>query len=82
MTHLRRVTTEVIGSQLVSKTIDFSEDPGDIPPLRFEKGHEGREAELLSRYVWKRIIIVLELGKELDANSLLEEFDEPPPFGT
>ena len=77
MTHLRRVTTEVIGSHLVSKTSGFDEDPGDIPPLRFETGHKGREAEILSRYVWKRITILLERGKELDANSLLEEFDEP-----
>ena len=71
MTHLRRVTTEVIGSQLVSKTTVFDEYPGDIPPLRFETGHEGREALILSRYVWKRIMILLEFGKELDANSLL-----------
>ena len=80
MTHLRRVTTEVIGSYLVTKTSGIDEDPGDIPPLRFETGHEGREAELLSRYVWKRIMILLERGEEFDANSLLEEFDEPSPF--
>lgn len=78
MIHLRRVTTEAIESQLVSKTTVSNEDPGDIPPLRFETGHEGREAELLSRYIWKRIMFLLERGKELDANSLLEEFDEPP----
>ena len=75
-----RVKTEVIGSHLVSRTSGFDEGPGDIPPLRFETGHQGREAELLSRYVWKRIMILLELGKELDANSLLEEFDEPSPL--
>ena len=82
MIHLRRVTTEAIESQLVSKTTLSNEDPGDIPPLRFETGHEGREAELLSRYAWERIMILLELGQKLDANSILEEFDEPPPFGT
>jgi len=80
MTHLRRVTTEIIRSQLVPKTTGFEEDPSDIPPLRFKTGHEGREAELLSRYVWKRMMIVLELGQKLDANSLLEEFDEPSPL--
>ena len=77
MTHLRRVTTEVIGSPLVSKTSGFDEDPCDIAPLGFETRHEGREAELLGRYVWKRIMILLDRGKELDENSLLEEFDEP-----
>ena len=62
----------------MSKTSGFDEEPGDIPTLRFETGHESREAELLSRYVWERIMILLECDKELDANSLLEEFDQPP----
>ena len=78
MTHLRRVTTAVIGSHLVSKATGFDEGPADIPPLRFDTGHEGREAELVTSYIWKRIMFLLERGKELDANSLLEEFDEPP----
>ena len=64
----------------MSKTSGFDEDPGDIPPLRFETGDEGREAELLSRYLSKRIMILLERGKELDANSLLEDFHEPSPL--
>ena len=41
-------------------------------------GHEGREAEILTRFIWTRIMILLERGKELEANSLLEEFDEAP----
>ena len=56
----------------------FDEEPGDIPPLRFETGIEGREAELLSRFVWKRIMNLIECDKEIDANSLLQEFDLPP----
>ena len=81
MTHLRRVTTEVIESQLVSKTTVFNEDPGDIPPLRFETGHEGREAELLSRYAWERIMILLELGQELEQNQSLRSSTSRPPLG-
>ena len=62
----------------MSKASGFDKGPGDIPPLRFVTGHEGREAEILTRFIWTRIMILLERGKELEANSLLEEFDEAP----
>ena len=66
-----------IGSHLVSKVSSFDEDAAEIPPLKFETGLEGREAELLNRFIWGRIMVLLESGKELEANSLLEEFEQP-----
>ena len=41
-------------------------------------GIRGKEAERLTRFIWNQVIQLLLAGKELEANSLLEEFDEPP----
>ncbi len=46
--------------------------------MTFETGHQGREAERLTRFIWDRTMHLLLMGKEWEANSLLEEFDEPP----
>ena len=46
--------------------------------MRFVTGHEGKEAERLIRFIWTRIQSLLKRGKALEANSLLEEFDDPP----
>jgi len=62
----------------VALTTQFHDDTGDVPPIKFETGHQGREAEHLTRFIWDRIVRLLVMGKELEANSLLEEFDEPP----
>ena len=62
----------------MSKASFLDEGPDDLPPLKFVSGHEGREAERLSRFIWERIVCLLEHGEEREANSLLEEFDEPP----
>tara|TARA_B100002051_G_scaffold80311_1_gene76720 strand:+ start:1419 stop:1628 length:210 start_codon:yes stop_codon:yes gene_type:complete len=62
----------------VSKASFFDECPDDLPPLKFATGHEGREAERLTRFIWGRIVYLLEHGEEREANSLLEEFDELP----
>ena len=62
----------------VSLISRFHEDTGDLPPIKFETGHQGKEAECLSRFIWNQVIRLLLAGKELEANSLLEEFDEPP----
>ena len=62
----------------VALTTQFHDDTGDVPPIKFETGHQGREAERLTRFIWDRIMRLLVMGKELEANSLLEEFDEPP----
>ena len=56
----------------------FHDDTGDVPPIKFETGHQGKEAERLTRFIWNQVIQLLLAGKELEANSLLEEFDEPP----
>jgi hypothetical protein len=62
----------------VSKASFLDEGPDDFPPLKFVTGHEGREAERLTRFIWEIIVCLLEHGEEWEANSLLEEFDEPP----
>ena len=62
----------------VSLISRFHDDTGDLPPIKFETGHQGQEAERLSRFIWNQVIRLLLAGKELEANSLLEEFDEPP----
>ena len=61
----------------MSQVSSFDEDDAGIPPLKFELGLEGREAELLTRFVWGRIVLLIESGKEPEAAALLEEFDEP-----
>ena len=62
----------------VSLISRFHDDTGDVPPIKFETGHQGKEAERLTRFIWNQVIQLLLAGKELEANSLLEEFDEPP----
>ena len=62
----------------VSLISRFHDDTGDVPPIKFETGHQGKEAKRLTRFLWNQVIQLLLAGKELEANSLLEEFDEPP----
>ena len=62
----------------MSKASFLDEGPDNLPPLKLETGHEGREAERLTRFIWERIVCLLEHGGEREANSLLQEFDEPP----
>ena len=62
----------------MSKASFLDEGPDDLPPLKFATGHQGREAERLTRFIWGRIVYLLEHGEEREANSLLEEFDELP----
>ena len=62
----------------VSLISRFHDDTGDVPPIKFETGHQGKEAKRLTRFIWNQVIQLLLAGKELEANSLLEEFDEPP----
>ena len=66
----------------MSQVSSFDEDDAGIPPLKFELGLEGREAELLTRFIWGRIVLLIECGKEPEAAALLEEFDEPSPVWT
>ena len=61
----------------MSQVSSFEEDDAGIPPLKFELGHEGKEAELLTRFIRGRIVLLIESGKEPEAAALLEEFDEP-----
>ena len=63
----------------MSQVSSFEEDDAGIPPLKFELGHGGKEAELLTRFIWGRIVLLIESGKEPEAAALLEEFDEPSP---
>ena len=56
----------------------FDEGSDDLPPLKFATGHEGREAERLTRFIWERIVCLLEYGEEQEVNSLLKDFDELP----
>ena len=63
----------------MSQISSFEQDDAGIPPLKFELGLEGKEAELLTRFIWGRIVLLIESGKEPEAAALLEEFDEPSP---
>jgi hypothetical protein len=63
---------------LMTLPTQFHDDIGDVPPIKFETGHQGKEAERLTQFIWNRVMRLLLTGKELEANSLLEEFDEPP----
>ena len=63
----------------MSQVSSLEEDDAGIPPLKFELGLEGREAELLTRFIWGRIVLLIESGKEPEAAALLEECDEPSP---
>ena len=62
----------------MSKASCIDEGPDDLPPLKFVTGHEGREAERLTRFIWERIVCLLERVEEREANSLLGQFDESP----
>ena len=62
----------------VSLISRFQDDSGEVPPIKCETGYQGKEAERLTRFIWNQVIQLLLTGKELEANSLLEEFDEPP----
>ena len=62
----------------VSLISRFHDDTGDVPPINFETGHQGNEAERLTRFIWNEVIQLLLAGKELEAKSLLGEFDESP----
>ena len=72
---LRRAVDAPNHVSLISR---FHDDTGDVPPIKFETGHQGKEAERLTQFIWNQVIQLLLAGKELEANSLLEEFDEPP----
>ncbi len=69
---------EVDAPSPVSLISRFHDDTGDAPPIKFETGHQGKEAEHLTRFIWNQVIQLLLAGKELEANALLEEFDESP----
>ena len=62
----------------VSLISRFQDDAGDVPPIKFETGHQEEKAERLTRFIWNQVMQLLLTGKELEANSLLEKFDEPP----
>ena len=62
----------------VSLISRFHDNTGDVPPIKFDTGHQGEEAKHLTRFIWNQVIRLLWEEKELEANSLLEEFDEPP----
>ncbi|MAI95301.1 MAG: hypothetical protein CMN95_01035 [Synechococcus sp. MED650] len=55
----------------------FHRNSSDVPPLRFETGLQGQDADRLSRFIWNRIIWLITSGQEAEANALVEEFDEP-----
>ena len=63
---------------LVSLISRFHDDTDNVPPVKFKTGHQGKEAERLTRFIWNQVIQLLLAGKELEAISLLEEFYELP----
>ena len=62
----------------VSLISRFHDDTGDVRQRQMCIRDRGKEAERLTRFIWNQVIQLLLAGKELEANSLLEEFDEPP----
>ena len=64
--------------QALSLISRFHYDTGSVQRMKFETVHQGKEAESLTRFIWNKVIQLLLAGKELEANSLLDEFDEPP----
>ena len=49
----------------VSLISRFHDDTGDVPPIKFETGHQGKEAKRLTRFLWNQVIQLLLAGKEL-----------------
>ena len=62
----------------MSQVLHFDHGPAVVPQMRFVTGHEGKEAERLIRFIWTRLQSLFKRRKVLEANSLLEEFDDPP----
>lgn len=58
----------------------FHEDTGDLPPMKFKPGHQGKEQECLTQCIWNQVMQLLLSGKELETKSLLEGYDEPPQW--
>ena len=54
-------TTEAVSCVLglVSLISRFHDDTGDLPPIKFETGHQGKEAERLTRFIWNQVIRLL-----------------------
>ena len=62
----------------VSLISRFHDDTGDVTLRSSSRPGIRKEAKRLTRFIWNQVIQLLLAGKELEANSLLEEFDEPP----
>ena len=62
----------------VSLISRFHDGTGDAAQVKFNHRHHVKEAEHLTRFIWNRVITLLLMGKTTEANSLLEEFDQPP----
>ena len=73
-----RYDGEVDAPRPLSLISRFHDDTDGVHPIKFETGHQGKEAERLTRFIWNQVIQLLLAGKESEANSLLEEFDKPP----
>ena len=62
----------------MSLTSRFHDDTGDLPPIKFETAHQGKEAERLTRFIWNQVIRLLLAGKELfDINAPPEAAEDP-----
>ena len=46
----------------VSLISRFHDDTGDVPPIKFESGRQGKEAKRLTRFIWNQVIQLLLLS--------------------
>lgn len=61
----------------VSLISRFHNDMGDAARCEVQTRHHTKKAEHLSQFIRERVITLLLMGKAKEANSLLEEFDQP-----
>ena len=48
-----------------------------MPPIKLVTGHAEEDAKRLTQFIWSRVLRLLAMGKEKEAVSLIEEYDDP-----
>ena len=55
----------------------YHDDSADMPPIKLVTGHAEVDAKGLTQFIWSRVLRLLAMGKEKEAVSLIEEYDDP-----
>ncbi len=58
----------------------FSQDHPDLPPLVLETTKLESSGGQIGRSIWERAAWLMLIGKEADADALLDEFELPPSW--